>query len=48
MTTGRFPVVTLTFWLIKYVLYQRVIFPKSSASRVPEHDGTSPSEHAHL
>jgi putative flippase GtrA len=29
-----FPVITLTFWLIKYFLYQRVIFPKSSTSDV--------------
>jgi putative flippase GtrA len=36
-----FPVITLTFWLIKYFLYQRVIFPKSSASHGPEHDPTS-------
>lgn len=30
-----FPVITLTFWLIKYILYQRVIFPKSDALQVP-------------
>ena len=41
-----FPVVALTFWLIKYFLYQRVIFPKSSASHGPERDQTLPSGHA--
>lgn len=33
-----FPVITLTFWLIKYVLYQRVIFPMSGAPQTPARD----------
>jgi len=36
-----FPVVTLALWLIKYVIYQRFIFPKPNASQDPQHDHAS-------
>jgi len=36
-----YPIVMLTFWLIKFVIYQRVIFPKASASNGPQHDDRS-------
>jgi putative flippase GtrA len=36
-----FPVVTFALWLIKYVIYQRVIFPKPNASQDPQHDHAS-------
>ena len=31
-----YPIVMLTFWLIKFVIYQQIIFPNAHASRDPE------------
>jgi putative flippase GtrA len=42
-----YPIVMLTFWLIKFVIYQRIIFPNAHASRDPE-DGWPPRQRAPL
>ena len=37
-----YPIVMLTFWLIKFILYQRIIFPNVYAPRDAE-DGWTPA-----
>jgi putative flippase GtrA len=41
-----YPIVMLTFWLIKFVIYQRIIFPNAHASRGPEEGWTPPRRRA--
>jgi putative flippase GtrA len=43
-----YPIVMLTFWLIKFVIYQRIIFPNAHASREPEDGWTPPRQRAPL
>jgi len=43
-----YPIVMLTFWLIKFVIYQRIIFPKAHASREPEDRWIPPRQRAPL
>ena len=43
-----YPIVMLTFWLIKFVIYQRIIFPKAHASRESEDRWGPPTQRARL
>jgi putative flippase GtrA len=43
-----YPIVMLTFWLIKFVVYQRIIFPNAHASHGPVGERTSSDERAPL
>ena len=43
-----YPIVMLTFWLIKFVIYQQIIFPNAHASRDPEDGRTPPRQRAPL
>jgi len=43
-----YPIVMLTFWLIKFVIYQQIIFPNAHASRDPEDGWTPPRQRAPL
>jgi len=42
-----YPIVMLTFWLIKFVIYQRIIFPLAHETHAPD-AGRSPDERALL
>jgi len=41
-----YPIVMLTFWLIKFVIYQQIIFANAHASRDPEDGRTPPRQRA--
>jgi len=43
-----YPIVMLTFWLIKFVIYQRIIFPNAHASYGPDGERRSSDERAPL
>ena len=43
-----YPIVMLTFWLIKFVIYQRIIFPNAHASHGPDGQKRSSNERAPL
>jgi len=43
-----YPIVMLTFWLIKFVIYQQIIFPNAHASRDPEDGRTPPRQRTPL
>jgi len=43
-----YPIVMLTFWLIKFVIYQQIIFPNAQGSREPEDGWTPPRQRAPL